>query len=813
MHETVVTALGIKHSQRLLGYSVTKVTGAEITNSRQVNPINSLEGKVAGVNISPLSTGPSGSSNVLIRGENSISGNNQPLYVVDGVPIDNSNLGSAGEWGGYDAGDATSGINPDDIENITVLKGAAASALYGYRAAGGVIMITTKRGTSHKGVGVEFNSNLSLDQPLDYRNYQTQYGQGELGEAPQSKSEALNAGYSSWGGPLDGSNVVQFDGVSRPYVAVKNNFQNFYRTGSSFTNTLGLTAGNDNASLRFSASYLDNAPVILNSSYNRGSFSLNGDARLGKSLIASISGRYIVESSHNRSSVSDAPGNPNAGVALLPTSYDVNVLKNKYVDSAGNEIPVGDIFTTNPYWAIYKFENDVRKNSIIGTAQLRWNIWNGLYAQARVTSHWLNFNNTNITPSGTAYQIQGSLNRDLRNISELNWEGIVGYTKYLTSSFSLDAFVGANRQDNSFVQNSVSGTTFSIPGLYTIGNLLNKTPSDYQSKSRVNSVYGSAELGFKDYLFLTLTGRNDWFSTLNINNNSVFYPSASLGFIFSDLFKLPDWFSYGKLRLAYSQVGGSDVSPYSLTLTYGLDGSHNGQPLGQINESTLPNANLRPRLITEGEAGFDVRFFQDRLGVDFAAYSKKTTNDIVTAAVSEASSYSNVFLNLGEITNKGVELLVTAVPVKTSKFSWETAVNLSNNKNEVVKITGDTALNSIELAASRVQTTAIYAVVGLPSSQIGGSGYLRNASGQIVNANGLPVATPSVQYYGTGIAPFQAGWVNTIKYNRWSLFFQIDMKSGAKIFSGTNAGATAAGLTSETLAGRGGDNNYIATGS
>ncbi|HYV90466.1 MAG TPA: SusC/RagA family TonB-linked outer membrane protein [Chitinophagales bacterium] len=812
LDEAVVTSLGIKHAQKTLGYSVTKVNGSGLTDSREVNVMNSLEGKVAGLNISNVASGPSGSTNILIRGSNSISGNNQPLFVIDGIPIDNSNLGAAGEWGGYDAGDAMAGINPDDVADVTILKGAAASALYGARAAGGVIIINTRRGIAQKGIGVSFNSNLTFDQGIDHRDFQSQYGQGVLGSAPQSQTEALNAGYSSWGGLLDGSSVVQFDGINRPYSYVSDNFQNFYRTGTTTTNTLSLNAGNNDAAVLFSGSYLKNQPIVPNSSFERTSFSLNGDWRLGKKLTATASGRYITEDSKNRSNLSDGPGNPNAGIAFLPTSYSVKDIENNYVDADGQEIPLGDVFVTNPYFAAFKFQNNETKNRLIGSIQLKYQITSGLYAKGRVTNDWYNFSNQNITPSGTAYSAQGSMTKDLRNVSEINWEGILGYVKNLTPMLSLDAFVGANRQDNKFTQNTLGGNVFSIDGLYTEANLLNKTAGDFISKSRVNSVFGSAELGFKDYLYLTLTGRNDWFSTLSINNNHIFYPSAGLSFIFSDAFKVPAWMSFGKLRLSFAQVGGGAPNPYSLALTYGLDGAHNGEPLGQVNESILPNPDLKPRQIQELEVGFDLRFWQDRLGIDFAVYNKKTTDDIVQAAVSEASGFTGVYLNIGEVTNKGVELLVHAMPIKMSKFQWETSVNLANNTNKVVNITGDTAVQSISLGGSRVQTTNVFAVVGLPTAQIGGSAFETDANGQIVNANGLPVATAKVQYFGTGIAPFQAGWSNTFKFGHFGFNFLIDMKSGAKIFSGSNAEAAAAGLTTETLQGRGGDNNFIAPG-
>ncbi|MEM6376599.1 MAG: SusC/RagA family TonB-linked outer membrane protein, partial [Bacteroidota bacterium] len=599
LDEVVVTALGIERDKKALGYSVTEVSGGDFTEAREINVANSLSGKVAGVNVTSTATGAAGSTRVVIRGNSSISGNNQPLYVVDGVPIDNSNLGSAGMWGGQDWGDGIQSINPDDIETMTVLKGNTAAALYGFRAANGVILITTKSGKGKgKGIGIEFNSNFVGESVLDFRDFQTEFGHGANGMRPLDQADATQNGLVSWGERLDGSNVIQFDGVSRPYSSVGSNLDRFYRTGNTFTNTLSITGGNEKMNFRASASNLDNNGVVPNSGLTRRNFTLKANAQLGKKWNATISANYINENVQNRPRLSDSPGNANYTVWTLPASIDVDNLRggtDKLGAAAdGTELKFNDNnFVTNPWWATHQFEANNTRNRLIGNFQLRYDILDNLYIQGRAGLDNWGDRRRNLTPFGTAYSPRGQLQEQQRNFQELNLELIMGYNTQITEDVSLNLIAGGNQLRNGIETLTLSGNNFNIPFLHQVGNLANQSFGFGISEFQVNSVFGQAEVGLWNALYLTGTIRQDWFSTLTQasgdSDNSKVYGSAGVSLVLSDVVDLPEFISFAKVRSTWAQVGGA-VNPYQLSLRYGIIGQgHLGNALGGITSNTIPN--------------------------------------------------------------------------------------------------------------------------------------------------------------------------------------------------------------------------------
>ncbi|MDG2417910.1 MAG: SusC/RagA family TonB-linked outer membrane protein, partial [Saprospiraceae bacterium] len=455
LDEVVVTALGIQKDKKALSYSVTEVGGENFSAARSMNVIQSLSGKVAGVNVSSTATGAGGSTRVVIRGNSSIGGNNQPLYVVDGVPIDNQNLGSAGMWGGQDWGDGISSLNPDDIETYTILKGNSAAALYGSRASNGVILITTKSGSNRKGIGVEFSSQVRTENIINQLDFQDQYGHGLNGAKPTTQEEALAQGLISWGGKLDGSSVMQFDGQSRPYSAVDNNVGRFYRTGTTFSNTLTLTGGDEKYNFRFSGSALNNKDVLPNSGLDRYNFTVKVGAKFSEKLSGTVGVNYINETVNNRARLSDAPGNANYVAQVLPASIDIETLKgttDKFgANEDGTELLYNDnIFITNPYWSAYQFYNKSAKNRMIGNIQLRYDIYDGLYARGRISMDRYNRRRTNLEPYGTGYQPFAAIDEQSNNFQELNSELILGYDKDLNETIGLSLFVGGNSMTNSF---------------------------------------------------------------------------------------------------------------------------------------------------------------------------------------------------------------------------------------------------------------------------------------------------------------------------------------------------------------------------
>lgn len=816
LDEVVVTALGIEKDKKALAYSVTEVGGENFSQARAMNVIQSLSGKVAGVNVASTATGAGGSTRVVIRGNSSISGNNQPLYVVDGVPIDNTNLGSAGMWGGQDWGDGISSLNPDDIESYTILKGNSAAALYGFRASNGVILITTKSGTNRKGLGVEFNSQVRTETVNNFLDFQDQYGHGRRGVKPTTQEEAFANGLYAWGGRLDGSSVMQFDGTSRPYSDVGDNLDRFYRTGVTYSNTLALTGGNQDYNFRFSGSALNNNDVVPNSGLDRYTFTMKTNANFGEKFTSTIGITYVNESVNNRPRLSDSPGNSNYTVWSLPASINVDDLKGPGdklgANADGVELQFNDnVFVTNPWWGAHQFKANSTKNRLIGNVQLRYDIGYGLYARGRIGLDRYNQRRTNLTPYGTAYSNFGGMDEQNNEFSELNTELILGYDKDITQDIGLNIFVGGNQLRNKREVLGGSGGNFSVPFLHTLNNLANRSTIYNFSEWQNNSVFGSAEIALKNAIYLTGTIRSDWFSTLTnadgTSDNNKLYYSVGASAVLSDLISMPKEVTYAKLRVAYGEVGGVGAAetPYLLGLTYGIFGQgHSGNALGGINNGSIPNEGLTPLTSTEFEIGFDFRLFNNRLGADLAFYNRQTKNDILNAAVSPTSGYGSKVVNIGRMENVGFELLLFGTPVRTTNFTWDVSLNFSQNNNEVVSLLTETQDDeeSIRVAESRTRNAYIHHVEGLPYSQIMGFAFQRDGSGNILlDDNGLPLQGDFMPF-GTGVHPTSFGINNSFTYKNVTLSFLIDSKFGGQIYAATNAYAYFRGLHQNTLEGR-----------
>ncbi|MEO8819298.1 MAG: SusC/RagA family TonB-linked outer membrane protein [Ginsengibacter sp.] len=802
LSEVVVTALGIKKERASLGYSVTEVQGKELTQARTVNVLNSLEGKVAGLDVSSIAGGPGASSNVIIRGVSSLTQTNQPLYVINGIPVENepNAVGSNQYANAPDLGDAISNLNPDDIESISVLKGASASALYGYRAKAGVILITTKTAT---GNNIELNSNYVAQQVIDPTNWQYEYGQGANNLAPTTQLVAFQSGQSSWGGKLDGSSVVQFDGVSRPYVAQKDNIKNFYRTGGTFTNTLAFDRKFDGGSIRLSGSDLNNQDIIPNSGLNRQTFNLSTNYNLTKHLLIDVRANYILEQTKNRPLLSDPSGNSNYNVMFLPTSVDVRTL-DKTTNPDGSEFAYSPtVNATNPWFAARKFINNTTRDRLISSVMLRYNFDDGIFLQGRVGRDAYNDRYTSVVPTGTAYRPNGSMTDYTSSFSDLNADVLGGKTFKVTNDFSITPNVGASYRRTKSEEYINHGETFSVPFVYNILNAAVKTVNYIPSDEEVQSVYGTLELAYKDYLYVTGSGRDDWFSTLaspgENNKVDIFYPSVSGSFVFSQL--LPsDWLSFGKLRAGYAVVGQA-TSPYQTQLSYTFAGStFNGYPSGLILNSSVPNSTLKPSRATELEIGTELGLFQNRISLDLTWYNKKSTNEILEAPASIASGYGGAVLNIGELQNKGFEALISGYPIKNKNFSWKTSLNGSINDNKVLSLAAGQA--SLAVGTSGTAIGFIQDIVGLPANQIMAYDYKYDKDGKmLLDASGVP-SRGTLTPFGSGYSKWIAGWNNDFSYKNFHLSFLIDGKFGGKIFSGTDYLGYSFGLDKATLVNR-----------
>lgn len=802
LNEIVVTALGIKREKKALGYSVSEVSGEDLSLAKEVSIINSLSGKVAGVDISSTTAGPSGSIRVIIRGNSSLDNNNQPLYVVDGVPIDNSQLGSAGMWGGYDLGDGISSINPDDIESLSVLKGASAAALYGSRASNGVILITTKTGKAQKGIGVEFSSNYTVEKLLSkFDDYQTVYGQGRDGMIPTADDAKTTQ--VAWGAQLDPNlQVPIYNGDIKPYGLVNDNILSFFRTGSTFTNTLSFSGGTENATIRVSASDMRNNDIVPKTGMNRNSFLLNSSLKLGSKLKIEGKINYVAENVKNRPALSDNPNNVGLAVLGIAPNFDQAWLSEGYKDDYGRYVDWNsNIYRINPYWSVNEMSNNSKKDRVLGHLQLNYEFTRWLSLQLRGGTDFYNFRFTNYFPQGTPVWETGQIQELNRKISENNYEALLKFNKELSPDFFVSAYLGGNIMQSNQETFDLTGTNMVVPEVISITNFTNQTNSYSLYRRQVNSAYGAIQTGYKNMLFVDATFRNDWTSSLRKGNNSYFYPSVSGSFVFSSLLNQSNYFNFGKVRASWAEVGG-DADPYQLNLTYGLKNfSLLGKPLGEITNLNIPNLDLVPTRSYYWEIGTDLRGFNNRIQLDVTYYSNSTINQILPLIVPSSSGYNNAIINAGEITNKGVEVSLTASVIKTNSFNWDIILNYAKNNNKVVKL--HEQVKDYTLANARWAGAAIMATEGETYGVIVGKKILRDPNGNIVhNASGMPLYSDTQEILGNGTFDWTSGITNTFTFRNFVLSGLIDAKFGAEIYSMSDAIAYANGTATETLEGR-----------
>ena len=849
--EVVVTALGVERERKALQYSVTEVAGDNFTQARENNIGNALSGRIAGVNVSKIASGPAGSSRIVIRGNKTLGGQNQPLYVVDGIPMDNAgfnsasnNYGQAGIWGGQDQGDGLVSINPDDIESITVLKGANAAALYGSRGGNGVINIVTKKGSARKGLGIEVSSNFVAERVNNLTELQTKYGggvyEGGIPQKPTNVQDAFNWGQQSWGPALDGSPAMGIDGVERPYSYAGDNWDRFYETGKAWTNTLAITGGGETQTFRLAVSDLRSDAIIPNSGFDRTNVTVSTTGRYGDKLTLDAKVMYSNEYAKNRPTVSDSPGNAIQAIWIRPPNINVNDLRgdpNKLgaisegVDTAillvygqggdakfaGQELlPAADNWGQNPWWAAYQHVNDDKRDRIIASGQLRYDITSFLYVSGRMGMDWYTRRNTQLVPEGVGYQLGGELTEGEDRVREINMEWMLGFNKTF-NKLNVNAFVGGNKMERSSERLRAVGNGFNVPFAAFINNAEQRNFDYGYRGSGINSLFGSAEFSYNDIIFLTATARNDWFSVLNPENNSILYPSVGASFVFTDAMEtLPSWLSFGKVRASWAQVGIANIAPYDANLTYSLNSaSHTGFDgvprtmatfsSAQSNNGNIPNPDLKPALSTEIEFGLDARFFDDRIGVDLTFYSQKTTDDILRATISRASGFGTTDVNVGELENKGIEILLTGTPVR-GDLTWDVSLNLARNRNKVISLIE--GVEELVLEEPRSRNVFIKHIVGQPFGMITGRVQQVAPNGQLMfmnDSSGRPLPTDEYVPIGNALPDWTGGFNNSFSWKGINLTFLIDFKFGGEIFSGTNNRLVQWGLHEQSLIGRAGE--------
>jgi len=817
LSEVVVTAFGVKRARRGLVYSSSEVSGASLTEARENNVASSLTGKIAGVDASQISSGPGGSSRVVIRGAGAINpnANNQPLYVVNGLPINSNNSGAGTNTTGLnvDRGDGISSINPDDIETITVLKSGAAAALYGSQAANGVILITTKSGKAQKGIGVEYSSNVVYGSPSAYPNFQTEYGSGTDGVKPTTQANALSTGRLSFGAKIDGSNVIQFDGVSRPYsaVGVKNNINNFYNLSRDWTNTVAFSGGSEQLNFRLSVSDLSSKAQTPNSTYNRKTVNLSTRANMGKNNLINLEStiQYNIEDAKNRPGVGYAERNSSWGTYLAGNTVDVRNFagpNGNGTDASGNEIQWNPVpAASNPYFVAYSTGNSDKTQRLIANGSVRINLLENLFIKGTVARDFAYTDLQDYVPMGTALTPLGYLNTGQRQNDRTNFNAMMNYNTTFLKDFKVNAMVGANRERLSDLNTNLGGINFQVPNFIHISNLATINPNTdlapYRNRgtSGTNSVFGSADFDYKGIVYLSFTGREDTFSTLQAGNNSIFYPSVGSSVIMSDLVKLPEAVSFLKLRGSWAKVGSNTVTPGQINQVYSFGTSFGGVPV-QNNTNTLIDFAIRPLSVYTTEGGFEIRFLKNRLSFDATYYSRVTKDDQLAPTISPTSGFLAGFTNVGKVTNKGIEILLSGSVVQSKDFSWNVSIPFAYNQSKIVELAP--GLTTIEVGQGISNQVRILNAVGLPYGTVRGWGLLKDANGnQVYNkASGYEVRVE--KDLGVANPPWTMGFGNDFKYKKFSLNVLFDAKFGAVAYNNMWLYASRFGLTKETLPGR-----------
>lgn len=831
LEEVIVTALGIQKSEKKLGYSATVVKSEDIAVNRTTNFMNGLQGKVAGLNVTSLGTGPAGTSKIRLRGQSSVGGQNNPLIVLNGVPIESGNYGinpnttspdgsvqNRGTFNKSDGGDGLISINPDDIETMTVLKGGTAAALYGSRAKDGVIMITTKTKGTGKGIGVEWNSNYMVSTPLDFTDFQYEYGQGENGARPT----AINpeSGVWSFGEKFQpGMTQTLFDSVGVPYAPVRDRISKFYRNGVSWTNTVSLSSGGEKGGFNLSFSNMETTSIVPNSRFERKNIGLGFTQEISSKLKVTGNINYSNEYNRNPPVVGDQDLSTPTTLYTMSNSMPLELLKMKRLNAAGNEYRWSRFTNrTNPYFSVYDRFDHIRRDRLFGNISVRYDLTNWLYVQGRIGQDFYTrsqeYNFPTGMASGSAPQpgfVNGQFVQDERRYREVNADFLVGANRKF-GDFGIDLTVGGNQMYRRSDLNSVLVQEFVVRGLYTVQNGRVKDPVYTPLEWRINSLYAAAEFSYKDYLFLNATVRNDWFSTLSPDKRSIRYPSVTGSFVFSQAFEdLPTWITFGKIRAAYAEVGSDlDVQPYSNKLPYGVNASFfpgidgtSQQAVGTIPGTSVPNPNLMPMSVKETEFGLALKMFQDRVSLDVAYYIKTTEDQILNTQISDVSGFTSRLINVGKSRNKGLEMLLNLTPVEGSNFRWDINLNGAYNTSEVLSLGEATTTNSVTVATG-LYDGELRQVVGMPLGQLYGYGYLRDDEGrQVFNAtSGVPMRSTSMMNFGSAIPKWVGGIGSNFNYKGIMFSFLIDFKLGHKMISLTNYNAYRHGLHKSTLVGR-----------
>jgi TonB-linked SusC/RagA family outer membrane protein len=834
LNEVVVTALGISREKKALGYSVSDIKGDAMAQAKETNIINSLQGKMPGVQITSNSGAIGSSSQMIIRGVRSF-GDNSPLWVVDGTPISNSSS-TANQWGGTDYGNAASDIDPENIESISILKGANAAALYGSRARNGVVLVTTKKGSQSKGIGATYSNETTFEQLSILPIYQNEYGQGNNGGEAKWKyytslpgkvytgwdyqtwaanrsfkyvdglGNGRNDGFDeSWGPRLDvGLLIDQFQGAAQPWVSHPDNTRSFFVTGLSETNNLTVAGSSDKAKGRFSYTNLTEKGIVPNTDQERNSLNASSTLNLTDKLKVDVNFNYVSTNNDNLPTQGYDAGNIMESIGgWFGRQVDMKLLKDNWETFMSNGHPYNwnSSFHNNPYWNVYRNINSRKRERFYGNAQVSYVVAPWLTLMGRYGIDYYNefrksivYESSYQKPLGTG----GSFSEASRSTKEINADFLASFNKKF-NDLSLSGTLGANFRQYDYIGMSLSADELTVPNFFHISNVKG-TPGTgfYESHFKTNSVFGSLTTSYRDYLYLDMTLRNDWSSTLPKTNWSYLYPSVSLSWLFTEAFQLEkSVLSFGKIRGSYARVG-SDTSPYNLMATYEASTPFSG--LSQYNyPSTIPPLSLKPEFSNSFEIGTELKFLMNRIGLDFSYYDTKTNNQILSIDISPSSGFGAQTINAGEIESSGFEVALTGEILKRNDgLNWTASLNWSKQISKVNSLYP--GVDTYQLNSSW-QSLSIEARPGEKFGNIYGIGFQRDDQGRMLLDGGFPIATTDNILLGNIMPDWIASINNEFTYKNFNFSFLFDGRMGGDLFSITKWFGDYTGITEETVKG------------
>ncbi len=799
LDEVLVTAVGVKRSEKSLGYAATSVKSKDIMATGDRSALNALQGKVAGVEVTSASGAPGSSTRVILRGFTSLSGSNQPLYVIDGVPMDNSTINNVSLNGGLDFGNRANDLNPNDIESMTILKGGSGTALYGSRAANGVILITTKNGAQSKGKAkVEVTSTTTFENPLKLPKMQNEFGQGWYNRSTAENGDLAENG--SWGPKFDGVTrpwgfVVDGQQQIKPYSALPTNVKDFFDTGVTSNNGISISNGDDTKSyyVSYANVFSDGIMPTDADSYERHTASVRGSTKFLDIFNVSASINYV-----RKDTKYTATGQEQSVLdGVWQNPRDISIVDAKdYKNKFNNQDNYYTLYAQNPYFVLNEHGTKFSEDRVYGNIGLDVQVLPWLVATGRIgadisNSHLKNWRAIFESDRADYNNEPGRVAVSSFSAAELNTDFTLKANK-TWGDFTVDGLLGHNFNQRTYSEERTSVIGLDIPYFYNLSNS-SSTPSvyEYNSQRRLVGVYGNVNVGWKSIVYVGVSARNDWSSTLPQATRSFFYPSFSSSFIFTELMPKNPYLTFGKLRFGIAQTG-NDANPYLLdtvmeqsgdtdgyvSLTYPLAGNINGFTVS----NRIGNQKLKPELSTDIELGLDLRFFDSRLNFDLAYYNKKVTNLIWAANISSTSGYTTQTMNLGKITNKGVELAVNAIPIRTKDLTLEVFLNYSRNANKLVKLTE--GLDQISLGGT--SSIGFMARPGQPLGLFEVTVPAMTESGQvIVDEQGLPVFSDQKASAGSSQNRYRLGGGMSLTYKNWNVRATFDYRNGGKMYTRT----------------------------